>query len=825
MIILSYIKLGIAALMPVAAAAILYIINRKTAFSKLNERTKQLIYGVVFGCLAIIGTHWGIPINEAQVNCRDAAVISAGLLFGGPAGVIAGLIGGIERWFSVYLGIGAFTRVACSVSTVIAGIYAALLRKYMFENKKPGWALAFAMGLVMETFHLTMVFITNINTPIEAMAVVRACTTPMLIANSASVLLATMTVEILAKEKIGFKYDKLRISQTIQRWLLVTVAMAFVVTSFFVFRLQTEIAAVQTDHFIDSALDSISLDIKDASERNMLRVTREISERINEHTISEKLKKMSEDYTVNGEHKIEINIINKKGFITASSEDSYIGYDMASAEQSKEFLCLIDESGKESYTQTFTENGKGIEMKYAGIRTAYGFVQVGYDFEMFMDEIDSNVVDITRNRHTGKTGYVLIFNTVRGIVSMPSEDEKGNPFSITGIDKQIREIRALNGDADITEIPTFEMIICGSPCYCRCEKIENYYALAALPKAEAYQMRNIALYVNTFLEILVFAAMFGMIYLLIKRVVVNQISDINSSLAKITNGDLDETVNVRSSTEFASLSDDINSTVSTLKRYIEEASARIDQELTFARDIQRSVLPSVYPAFSDRRDFDIYACMDTAKEVGGDFYDFYLTHKHKLNFLIADVSGKGIPAAMFMMRAKTELKRFTEADLSTGEVFTRSNAALCEGNDAGMFVTAWQAGIDLHTGAVEFANAGHNPPLIRRANGKFEYLRSKPGFILAGMEGMKYKDQVLMLGEGDTIFLYTDGVTEAENKSKELFGEDRLLEAINSREFENMKELCEYIKSEVAVFVGEADQFDDITMVAFRYNGDEDKMI
>ena len=800
----SYIKLTIAALLPVIASVIVYLLDKKTKFSKLSYKSKQIIIGVIFGLLAVVGTHWGIPVNDAQVNCRDAAVVSAGLLFGGPAGIIAGLIGGIERWFSVYLGVSAFTRVACSVSTIIAGIYSALLKKYMFEDKKPGWALAFAMGLVMETFHLTMVFITNMKTPIEAMAVVKACAAPMLIANSVSVLLATIFVEILAKEKLGFKYNELKISQTIQRWLLVTVVMAFVVTSFFVFRLQSELASAQTDKWLKLNLETVSDDIHDASDRNMLDIAEIVTKELSGRDLTyETLSQTAEKYDV-----AEINIVDKNGIIVKSNIKHYLNFNMASGKQSAEFLCLLGEA--EEFVQKYgaISNDESTMRKYAGIKTDSGFIQVGYDGELFKREIDNQVVDITKNRKIGETGRILIFDKTHGIVSAPEN------FNGEGIDEEMRSKRP-------AENTVFEMMINGSPSYCCYMMTEGYYIFAVLPQEEALQMRNIALYVNAFLEILVFAALFGMIYLLIKRVVVNQISDINRSLAKITGGDLDVTVNVRSSTEFASLSDDINSTVSTLKRYICEAEARIDKELEFARNIQQSVLPSVYPAFSDNKEFNIAALMDTAKEVGGDFYDFYFTHKHKLNFVVADVSGKGIPAAMFMMRAKTELKRFTEANLPSGDIFTHSNEALCEGNDAGMFVTAWQAGIDLKTGETEFANAGHNPPLIKRRNGKFEYLRTKGGFILAGMEGMLYKTQSITLEKGDILFLYTDGVTEATNKNEKLYGEDRLLETINSKDFENMEELCKYIKADVDAFVGEADQFDDITMLAFRYDGPE----
>ena len=796
---IAYIKLGIAALLPVLAAVILYLLTKKTAFGKLNHWARGLICGIIFGGFAILGTEWGIPMNGAQVNCRDAAVLIAGLFFGAPAGIIAGIIGGVERWIAVAWGVGTFTRVACSVSTIIAGFYAAALRKFMFEDKRPGWFISLAIGVVMETFHLTMVFITNMAMPEKAMAVVKACSIPMIAANGLSVMLAALILSLIARDRLMQKGGGARISQTIQRWLLLTVVLAFAVTSFFVFRLQGSIAEQQTDELLELALEDVTSDVMDTSNNNMLELAYQVKAEIG----TKSLTWIAEDYNVP-----EINIVNRDGLISMSNNMDYIGFDMASGPQSAEFLCLLDntltyvqEYGPISYDNT-------IYRKYVGIKTADGFLQIGYDAEEFHNDIKSSIQNVAKNRHVGSTGYILIFDEAHYPVSVP----KG--IDISDFLRNSDKLNMPEGDV------TFQMELNNEPCFCRRNVTEGYSIISVLPEAEALQMRNIALYVNSFMEILVFAVLFGLIYLLIKSVVVNQIKNINHSLAKITGGDLDVVVDVRSNEEFASLSDDINSTVSTLKHYISEASARIDAELEFAKSIQASALPNIFPAFPKRKEFDIYAAMHTAKEVGGDFYDFYMTGSDDLHFLIADVSGKGIPAAMFMMRAKTELKSLTEADAPIDEVFTHGNAALCEGNDAGMFVTAWQGGLDLNTGLVKFANAGHNPPLVyHAAEGRFEYLRSKVGFVLAGMDGVKYKPQELQLQPGDMIFLYTDGVTEATNANNELYGEDRLLAAINAKEFASMEELCTFVKADVDAFVAEAPQFDDITMVALKYFG------
>ena len=808
-----WLRLTFVTLLPVLFSILFYRLEKRTAFSKCNYWLKQVLIGIVFGGLAVFGTEWGIPMAGAQVNCRDAAVLTAGLMFGAPAGIIAGVIGGVERWIAVAWGIGTFTRVACSVSTIIAGVYSALLRKLMFENKRPGWFISFAIGIVMEVFHLTMVFLTNMNETDQAMAVVKACTIPMLTANGISVLLSSLSLSLMNRYEMGAsEKEKLpkqaRISQTIQRWLLATVVLAFLATSFFVYRLQSEMATAQETTLLELALDETEQDIRDASDANLLNVAKKMLPMISRSDLTS----LAYQYGIT-----EINVVNSDGIITDSTERKFLGFDFHSGEQSQEFLCLLD--GAEEYVQDYGPIAfdASISRKYAGLKYKDGFIQIGYDAGQFQRDIAQQVVGITKNRHVGENGYVLIVDSRNRILSAPG---KILPGDLAFGQMQADEI-GFNREAVPGENITFGEELFSVRSRVRCRFAEGYTIVAVLDESEVLKTRNVALYVNTFMEILVFAMMFGLIYMLIKRVVVNQLNQVNCSLARITGGNLDETVNVRSNAEFSSLSDDINMTVDTLKKYINEASARIDKELEFAKNIQSSALPNVFPAFPKRDDFDIYATMTPAKEVGGDFYDFYMTGTDSLHFLIADVSGKGIPAAMFMMRAKTELKSLTENELPVNDVFTGGNRALCEGNDAGMFVTSWQGGIDLKTGQIRYANAGHNPPLVYHQGGSFEYLRSRPGFVLAGMDGVKYREQELTLQRGDVIFLYTDGVTEATDANNQLYGEDRLLAAINRVKDADMRTLCEAVKKDVDAFVGDAPQFDDITMLALRYVGRE----
>ena len=267
---------------------------------------------------------------------------------------------------------------------------------------------------------------------------------------------------------------------------------------------------------------------------------------------------------------------------------------------------------------------------------------------------------------------------------------------------------------------------------------------------------------------------------------------------------------------YISMVDDIGAYMTNLQKVTAEQE-RINAELSLASSIQAHMLPCIFPAFPDRDEFDIYACMTPAKEVGGDFYDFFMVDDSHMAVVMADVSGKGVPAALFMVIAKTLIKNYTQSGVKPEEVFTAVNRLLCEGNDAGLFVTAWLGVLDLTTGKMTFVNAGHNPPLIKQNGGEFTCLKSRSGFVLAGMETTKYRQNEITIVPGDRLFLYTDGVTEATNSENKLYGEERLSVFMNSHFAEKAEEILHDLKSDIYAFQGEAPQFDDITMLMLDY--------
>ena len=246
---------------------------------------------------------------------------------------------------------------------------------------------------------------------------------------------------------------------------------------------------------------------------------------------------------------------------------------------------------------------------------------------------------------------------------------------------------------------------------------------------------------------------------------------------------------------------------------------RIGVELSMAREIQAGMVPRNFPVFPDRTEFDIYASMAPAKEVGGDLYDFFLIDEDHLAIVIADVSGKGIPAALFMMVAKSLIKNTAESGVGPGAVFETVNHHLCENNDANMFVTAWMGLLTISTGKMVCANAGHEYPVICRKGGVYELLKDKHGFVLAGMDGICYEEYELNFNPGDRLFVYTDGVPEATNAAEEFFGMDRMVEVLNKDSEQSSKDLLKQMEEGIEDFVAGSEQYDDVTMLAFHYVG------
>ncbi len=652
----------------------------------------RVAIGVVYGLSAVLSTHFGVDYGDMVINVRDLGPMIAGLFFDPITGIIAGLIGGIERYIAgTYFNVGAFTSLACSISTCFAGFFAAFMNIYIFKRKKPSTAYAFFMGAVIEVFHMYVVFITHRDDMGMAFTVVKTCAVPMITFSAIGLAACAELVRYLSGEKrqgfVNAPSDKVPVSQRFQAWLFVVTMAVLCVSFIFNYNLQSESA--EQEGRVNLAIEAEDI---------------------------------RSDYDRLRQYNVDL-------YYLSNHVGNHGAYD------------IVDPRGK----------------VVAGNHYAGGM---------------NRVINAMYTGHKPETYYTYDI-----------DDESW---------------MCLNTDLG-----------------------DNYGLVTMLPESEVYQYRNLQAYETVLADILLFTVIYLLISLLVQMIVVDNLKLVNESLAKITGGDFNEQVSVYESSEFASLSDDINEMVFTLKGYIAAAEKRMEQELMLAHTIQESALPNNFDF--QHGGFDIYATMNPAKEVGGDFYDFFFVGANKVAIVIADVSDKGIPAALFMMHSKTAIRGLGETGTEIEELFDRVNLELCEGNQAEMFVTVWMAIIDLDTGKAICVNAGHEYPALMRNGGSYSLLKDKHALPLGCLPGVQYRSYEIDLEPGDSIYVYTDGITEAINTDEEQFGTGRMIDVLNENKDASMDELLAAVKARVDEFAGEAEQFDDQTMVGFRYNGLQDK--
>lgn len=452
----------------------------------------------------------------------------------------------------------------------------------------------------------------------------------------------------------------------------------------------------------------------------------------------------------------------------------------------------------------------------------------------------------------GESGYAFVIDRDGGVIAHPN-------FFQEGFDKDIYTYMQLS-DEQMDEIQQcmqkgsgiVNLVLDGIDSYvilCRMDET-GWYLCISIDKEEVIgpaletketidQLTNEAqeytqgILAGVMKEFIIFFAICGIIVIMISFAVSGSITRPIQKLARnvkqIGKGEFDKKVEVESADEIGNLAEAFNHMLDDLNTYFEQIKTitaekeRIGAELNVATQIQADMLPSIFPPFPDKTEFDIYATMTPAKEVGGDFYDFFLVDESHLALVMADVSGKGVPAALFMVIAKTLIKNRAQMGGSPAEILGFVNEQLCEGNEADMFVTVWLGILDLTTGKGMAANAGHEKPAIRRAGQNYEFVRTKHSPAVAVMEGMKFREHEFELQPGDSLYVYTDGVAEATNVENALFGDERMTEALNVNPDASPKELLHNVKQAIDEFVGDAPQFDDITMLCLKYNGSGSK--
>ena len=471
---------------------------------------------------------------------------------------------------------------------------------------------------------------------------------------------------------------------------------------------------------------------------------------------------------------------------------------------------------------------------------------------MYLDDLE----DLVKSVDLGESGNACILNR-RGQVLF-STYEKGTLAAVTdAMDLRLSEDEAL---AEMTRNavagkPGVTLItLDGAPSYAAYAPMQSvgWSMIVFLSQEEVEAPTNLLLenieqmtdkafqestsYItNAHLLLLLLLGLAVVVALLVSVALSNRIGKpirlLTEKVGSMQGDDLDFTWDLDTGDETQTLAESFQSLTLRMKEYIRENETitaekeRISTEMGLATRIQAAMLPGIFPPFPDRSEFDLYALMDPAREVGGDFYDFFLIDEDHLGLVIADVSGKGVPAALFMMASKIILQSYATMGKSPAEILTRTNEAICANNEEEMFVTAWVGILELSTGRLTAANAGHEYPTVKKPDGQFELLKDKHGFVIGGMSGAVYREYELQIEPGSKLFLYTDGVPEAMGgeTAQEMFGTGRMLDALNKAPEANPKEIISQVRGAMETFVKDAEQFDDITMLCVEYKGTGDK--
>ncbi len=429
-------------------------------------------------------------------------------------------------------------------------------------------------------------------------------------------------------------------------------------------------------------------------------------------------------------------------------------------------------------------------------------------------EVRSSAEAVDLRQYENQDLAALVTDAMKGKTGVRKLSIQGNDYFATGYPMK---------SVGWTLIAFFDAAVAGEPSRMLQDSYKQIETEATLSYREQKgRTTTFATILLIGLELLMLTAA-----LILGKKIVKPLNRITKRIAELSEGDMEFKMedSFRTGDEievlaqsFADISHKTVQYVGEVQRVTAEKE-RIGTELHMANQIQASMLPHVFPPFPDRPELDIYASMDPAKEVGGDFYDFFMIDDDHLCLVMADVSGKSVPAALFMMISKVILQSCAMLGQSVSEILNRTNEALCSNNQVEMFVTVWLGILEISTGKMTAANAGHEYPAIKRADGDFEIFRDKHGFVVGGMPQMKYKEYELQLNPGDKLFVYTDGVPEATNADNELFGTDRMIEALNSDHSADCQQLLLNVRRAVDGFVKDAEQFDDLTMMCLEYKG------
>lgn len=558
--------------------------------------------------------------------------------------------------------------------------------------------------------------------------------------------------------------------------LLVGGLLTYVLALAVAFEEGTRNALAKADKVLDNSVRMMDESISGGADQILVFIGKTITKacRSPERMTAETLAHYQETFAVD-----EMTVVDRNGSVIVSTEPNLkpgADFNPSSNARTVDYALLLSR-----WRDYVVEDFRGsverpdVVRKYAGIafECGNGFIQIGIDQRRLASDFDWFYRSLASDWAFGESGYYILAHPATGnIISSCRPEDVGRNLNEANVAEGLQFTARNTGK-------TKRIRIFGAPSLVRDDFLHGHRVITVLPETEVTSARDESVAIIAVVLFAIFVA-FG--YLI--RVIVDRNRQ--------------------------------------LQRFLEAEKSRVEGELLMAKAIQTNAMPSLfppYPALADR--IDLFASMRAAREVGGDFYDFYFTGANTLAIVIADVSGKGIPAAMFMMRAKASLQGLLRGGMDIEAAVAETNDRLVDGNEANMFVTAWIGIVNLVTGDLEYVNCGHNPPLVRRADGSVDWLRDKSGPPLAALRGVSYKRRTLALKLGDGLFLYTDGVTEANNPELELYGEHRLLDLVKGADGRDSRQVCADVILGVDGFAGTAEQADDITLLSFVLRGVE----
>ncbi|MCQ2795596.1 MAG: SpoIIE family protein phosphatase [Bacilli bacterium] len=697
---------------------------------------RMSVLGVIFGILTIVGYYFGIeiPVEEELVPLvgHDFFVVGnstippviGGLVFGWPAGVIAGGIGFIFRAC-----MGGWLGWPTAIALLLSGSVTGACSHFIFKDKRPKWYFGFLIAIFVETFNIYLIYLFNLNNISGTYNLVRKFDLVCIGFAALSLVLTNVTISLIEKEKILPKKKELKnIAIHVQGALLIACVVGMAIMTYSVWAASALKTEQDYTQIANESLNDVQKEIKEVIPSPIEQPSPEkFTELVN------KLVGATEKHHV-----------TKDGFVIA----------IAGIE--------IPTSGGVTYNPN----------QIVAAPEGYGFSQ----------------------------GDIFTFS------------QKGKEYHMTTclFKTNNTQFVTIKGEVYLMVYDIDRFMVKGGPCI---------YATVLIPYSEVDSASGTVFRIGLYSNLITIIALFIFAEYFVNQKIVHRVEMMDKSLEEIMDGNLDKELHIEGYNEFTNLSNNINLTVGALKNYAQEVELRIDNELKFARDIQTGSVPTAFPF---EKAYNIYAKMEPAKEVGGDFYDYFKMNNGRILFLIADVSGKGIPAAMFMMRAKTLIKSLSSTDIPLEDIVNTANKELCAQNEASLFVTAWIGILDPNNGELRYINAGHMNPLLKKKNGKFAEFPNKHNFVLAAMPDYEYKSEIAYLEPGDELVLYTDGVTEAHNPQKELYGVNRLIDLVNNAQYFNAKQLLDEISDDVVRYADGVEQFDDTTLLIMRYIGTQD---